>query len=485
MSEIWENSQTWICPDLRPHWCLYEHRSSDGYSLKSSDGQIHLWVSDIAGYALLHFTNRYSVGQVQQRCQRHFGPACPPNLVVRLLQQLMQTGVLAPVEDIGSAQATAKQPVTSSCLQLRPAVEWIEHSDGYWILRNPGTVTHLQVSPVDKAIIEQLDQQSATQLAHRHQRSPSEIRQLVSFLALKSMLQGIDPPAPPKKKFNPLQLLYFKRALLNPDAWLERHVDKLRWIWQRPTFWLLCGFLSFTLVQALAQQPDIATYAQSLIAAYNWSLLLPFGVLAMAVVSVHELAHAFTLKHYGGRVAEMGLLFMCLIPAAYTETSDSYSLRYRHQAALVIGAGILCQIIIGALAFWLWSLSSPSSWFHTASFLLIGASLFTVLLNLNPMAKFDGYHLVSAASGINNLRARSFALYASLLQRKSSPESGSDYWLLLAYAPLSFLYLLLVFSRLALWLGDWVLTHIPALSLMLLSLWLIYYLLLPDPQSKT
>ena len=450
----WDGHQTWLCPELRPHWCLHKHRSGEGYSLRASNGQTHLRLSPMAGYALLHFTNRYSVAQVQRRCQRHFGAACPHDLVVDLLQQLMQAGVLAPVGDSESTNtATASSPSRSS-LQLRPVVEWIEHSEGYWILRNPDTITHLQISPADKVIIEQLGQQSVAQVAHDHQRSAGDLRKLIGFLALKSMLQGIDPPAPQRKKFNPLQLLYFKLALLNPDAWLERHVNRLRWIWQRPTFWLLCSFLSFTVVQALAQRPDIITYAQSLIAAYRWSLLLPFGALAMAVVSVHELAHAFTLKHYGGRVAEMGLLFMCLIPAAYTDTSDSYSLRYRHQATLVIGAGILCQVIIGALAFWLWNLTSSSSWIHTASFLLIGASLFTVLLNLNPMAKLDGYHLASAISGINNLRDRSFALYSSLLQRRPSLESGSDYWLLLAYAPLSFLYLVLVFSRLALWLGG-------------------------------
>jgi multidrug resistance efflux pump len=103
------------------------------------------------------------------------------------------------------------------------------------------------------------------------------------------------------------------------------------------------------------------------------------------------------------------------------------------------------------------------------------AALLTVAINLNPLAKFDGYYLTVALTGINNLRVRSLQFYHNLFQLRSVRERPRDRWILLAYAPLSLLYTILVFGHLLLWLLSWMFTHIPALCLTLLGLWLLYF----------
>jgi putative peptide zinc metalloprotease protein len=195
----------------------------------------------------------------------------------------------------------------------------------------------------------------------------------------------------------------------------------------------------------------------------------------MLVVSIHELGHAFTLKHYGGIVPEIGLLFMCFMPGCYTDTTDSYCLVKRRQRTLVVAAGVLCQLIIWAIALWLWNLSNPDTWLHTTSYLLMVAALFTVALNLNPMSKFDGYYLAVAITGINNLRSRSFQFYSNLFRLKLSPEQISDRLILAAYAPFSFFYILFVFGHLWFGIGDWLLSNIPMTALIIILLWAIYF----------
>jgi hypothetical protein len=103
------------------------------------------------------------------------------------------------------------------------------------------------------------------------------------------------------------------------------------------------------------------------------------------------------------------------------------------------------------------------------------AALFTVAVNLNPLAKFDGYYLAVALSGINNLRERSFKFYANLLRRHPSQEKPRDTLLLATYAPFSLLYTLLVFGSLFALVSDWTLTNIPFWALTLLSVWAIYF----------
>lgn len=467
--------QDWLCPDLRSHWQLKYHPPSASYILQGIPYPQQFPFSAAESRALSGFTGQFTVKQLHQYCQAQLGTDLPPSFIPDLLQKLVQLGVL---ETLNAPPAASVEPPVdppTPSLKLATGLQWIPHAEGYWILRSPEGKHHIQVSPDDKPIIEQIGQSPIAQLAQRHQCSPQYIHHLLSLLATAQMVEGITLPPPKAKKFTPLQLLYYKLPLLNPDAWLTRHIDKLCWVWTSMSWLALCSGLGLTGVVAIGHRLDLLTYGQALLTAYGWSLLLPFALLSMIVISLHELAHAFTLKHYGGAVTEMGLLFMCLMPSAYTDSSDAYCLSSRWQRCWVVAAGVICQIVIGAIAFWLWHLTAVSSGLHTTSYLLLVAALFTVALNLNPFAKFDGYHLAVAASGINNLKDRSFKLYANLIRQRPTQEYGTTAWLLAIYAPLSFVYVVLVFGHLALWLGNLVLTYVPYLGLVLVILWLIYF----------
>ena len=83
---------------------------------------------------------------------------------------------------------------------------------------------------------------------------------------------------------------------------------------------------------------------------------------------------------------------------------------------------------------------------HQISYLLIVAALLTVTINLNLLNRFDGYYLLVAGTGINNLRQKSFDFYVNLLQREEMEEAAETQWVLGAYAPLSILYTVWVLS---------------------------------------
>jgi putative peptide zinc metalloprotease protein len=464
MNSFDAESTDWLCPNLRSHWRLRQAKAYGCWVLQATATAHRLRLQECEVYALRHFTGDLTVGDVQQLCQEKFGDRIPPNFVLRLLAKLVKMGVLVP----DHADAPMRR------VGLKAGVRWSQQWDGQWILGSPDGKHHIQVLPQHKPIVEQIGQMPNAALAQRHGCDPIHVNWLTQMLQ-KQMLEGMELPATTHRKWTPFSLLFIKKPLLNPDRWLARQITILGWVWSAPVLWLLCSFLGLSAVMATAQSVDITFQGQVLIQAYGWRLLLPFGLLSMLVVSLHELAHAFTLKHFGGLVSEMGLLFMCLIPAAYTNSSDSY-LVSRWQRCLVVGAGVLCQIVIAAIAFWVWFSTANSSSIHTGAYLLMVAALFTVALNLNPLAKFDGYYLLAAVTGINNLKGRSFTLYRAWLNRQSSPEVGQQRWILAAYAPLSFLYLLLVFGRLLLWLVSTILTHAPYLTLSLFGLWLIYYI---------
>ncbi len=381
----------------------------------------------------------------------------------------------------GDETTTSPPPAAAESMGrvcLKAGVHWIEHPDGYWLLRNPQDVTFLQVGADDYTLIRQLELLPAPAVMARTGVGAPDLRRLLMLLSATGMLEGTTPvQRSGRPGFHPLQLLFLRVPLWNPDRWLTRYVHLLKWLWTMPTAGVLTLFLTTSWIVGWHEQTQILITGQKLWMTAGGSLLLPFILLCGCVVALHELAHAFTLKHYGGIVPEIGLLVICLLPGCYTDTTDSYCLVRRRQRSLVVGAGILCQLLLAGIALWAWLLLAPGTWLKTTSYLLLGAALLTLAVNLNPLARFDGYYLAVAATGINNLRARSFLLYAHWLSGTPVEECPRDQGLLALYAPASLLYTLLVFGHLLGWVVEWCLIQIPALSLALLLLWGLYQVL--------
>ena len=456
-----------LCPDLTPHWTLKQSPQSGQMVLHARQSSVALPVSATQGYALRYFTGHFTVEQVQEYCHQGLGDRVPPTLVVELLQWLLNCGVLA-------AERTPATDDASVGPRLRATVQWIAHPDGYWLLRNPDHLTYFQVSDRDKVVLDALSHHSPQSLIQAGLTTADTLHYLFRLLRATGMLEGTTPPSRAKQPFNPLHLLSFKLRLFNPDAWLERYIHKLHWIWTAPSFYTLLGLLSSSLIFGLHQRAEIQLTTQQFLTHLTPSIILSFIALSATVVTLHELGHALTLKHYRGVVPEVGLRFIYLMPIAYTNTTDQYGLPKQRQRALVVAAGVVCQVVLAAIAFWIWNSSASGSWLWSGSYLLMMAALFTVALNLNPLAKFDGYYLAVALTGINNLRQRSFQFYSDWLNQRPSPERWRNRLILAAYAPLSLVYILSVFGFLLLRVGNWIFTYIPATGFVLVMVWLLY-----------
>ncbi|MDY6804600.1 MAG: hypothetical protein SXA11_12440 [Cyanobacteriota bacterium] len=477
-------SQNWICPDLTSYWQLGKIPDSDRIILKAKEGNLRAIFTAEQGYALRYFTGKFTVSQIQHKCQQHLPESISPNLITELLEKLVELKVLELGTEPEEIEPEKPTIPPSSGPKLKACVRWIEHPEGYWILRNPEDVKFLQVSAKDKDIIDQIGQRPLGAIAAEFCVAPEHLKRLLQLLTATAMLEGTKPPKPPKKKFSPFSLLFFRIPLFNPDKWLSQNINSIRWLWSKPAAFFLVIFLATATTIGISQRAEILHQGKQLMATFGSSLILVFGLLTALVVTLHELGHAFTLKRYGGIVPEIGLLMIMLMPAAYTNTTDAYCLVRRYQRVLVVAAGVLVQFIIAAISLCLWNWTAPGSWLYTSSYLLMTAALITVALNLNPLARFDGYYLAVALTGINNLRSRAFGFYGKLLTGKPIKEKGSDRLILAIYAPFSLAYIWFVFGFLIWRVFDWSWTNIPTLALTLLVLWGIYFYF-PNFENKS
>ncbi|MFJ5416675.1 HlyD family efflux transporter periplasmic adaptor subunit [Pectobacterium carotovorum] len=298
----------------------------------------------------------------------------------------------------GAPQWVLSDPITGRYFTLTPsAIRLLRH----WPLRQPQQILAaansepglpLRVKELEKLLqfLRQHDLVAASD-AEQRQRYLGKAQAMRTSL-WKSVLH---------------QYLFFRIPLWRPDPvlnrcwpWLQRYGAPFL-IWVFPFVLLLGLFLV---------SRDWVRYTHSFPHLFSLSGMAVFGVSLVFAKFIHELGHAFMAKRAGCRVQSMGVAFIVLFPLFYTDTTDAWKLKDR-QARLLIGAGgILAELMLAVIALLAWALL-PDGPARTAAFMLSSATwLTTLVVNLNPLMRFDGYFLLSDFWRVENLQERAYAL---------------------------------------------------------------------------
>jgi putative peptide zinc metalloprotease protein len=180
------------------------------------------------------------------------------------------------------------------------------------------------------------------------------------------------------------------------------------------------------------------------------------------VKALHELAHAYTVKHWGGEVHEMGVMFLVFVPIPYVDASSSSAFWERYKRVLVGGAGIVMEIFLAALAMLIWAMVEPGPVRSLAFNVIIVGGISTLLFNGNPLLRFDAYYMLSDLLEIPNLASRAtrflgflYQKYLIGLKEVQSPATspGEAPWLAF-YAVASFVYRLFITVRIAMFVAS-------------------------------
>lgn len=265
--------------------------------------------------------------------------------------------------------------------------------------------------------------------------------------------------------------------LVRPDLFLTRTLPHVRWLAAPLTLWIIalmgvCGlFLA-------SRQFDIFlnTFADFL----NWQGALAMAVTLGLVKVLHEFGHAYTAKAFGLRVPTMGVALIVFWPVLYTDTSDAWRLTDRRRRLLVAGAGMMVELAVAGLALLLWNLA-PDGLPRGLLFLLASSTwILSLLVNLNPLMRFDGYFLLSDLWGVHNLEARSHALGRWRLRQalfgSAEPPPEPPQLRLILYAYAIWIY------RLGLYLGIAALVYhlaFKVLGIVLFAIEVSYFVALP------
>jgi len=249
--------------------------------------------------------------------------------------------------------------------------------------------------------------------------------------------------------------LFIRIPLFRPDRFL-----RTTWPWVRPLFELkalrLFRYLGFFGLLLAIQQWD--QFLSTFLYFFSWQGLLFYISALILVKSAHELSHAYIAHKNGCRVASIGVAFLVLFPVLYTDVTDAWKLKNRSQKLSITLAGMAAELHIAMVATFLWAML-PDGVIRSAMFFLATTSWLTSLvMNVSPFMRFDGYFALSDLANMENLQPRAFSIARWKLREwifgfgEMPPEGLSEnkVRLLTLYAFATWLYRLILFIGIAL-----------------------------------
>jgi putative peptide zinc metalloprotease protein len=229
-------------------------------------------------------------------------------------------------------------------------------------------------------------------LARRRQRErASRLATIANFLAIR--LRGFDPD----------------RLL----TWLNRRGG---WLFSLPAaicaLTLIAAALALVASEYDAVRLRLPTF-QAFFAAQNWLWLAA----VMCVTKVlHEFGHGLACKRFGGECHEMGVMLLVFAPCLYCNVSDAWLIPSKWRRSAIGAAGMYVELVLASIATFLWWFSEPGLFHHLCLNVMFVSSVSTLLFNLNPLMRFDGYYILADLLEIPNLRQKA----AAVIQRKAA-----------------------------------------------------------------
>ncbi len=309
-------------------------------------------------------------------------------------------------------------PALRDDLRLLPG-ETLANGAPSWLLFDPVRNSYHRLERRAYERIAKWRVQSVQTYLARNNETEEELKEFVKFLYAQKLTllpPGEDTESfaaqefaskPPLSQIIIHKYLFFRIPLLRPDRFLAAAYPFIKWIYTRPAIiaTIILGLLGLYFT---GRQWD--EFVSTFMHFFTFEGLIYYGLTLAGLKIIHELGHAFTSHHFGSKVPVMGLAFLVMFPILYTDTTNAWELTDRRKRVLIDAAGMLSEIMVACLAIFLWSFLPDGALRSAAFFTATTSWVLSLLVNLNPMMRFDGYYILADGFGIPNLQKDGFAM---------------------------------------------------------------------------
>lgn len=294
------------------------------------------------------------------------------------------------------------------------------NGDRHIVVKDPVSGKYFQLSAYEFSLLKALDGtisiEEAVKKLKREGRyyTSSDAGAVVTKAAQLGLLLGTGFSTarhlqPLKARFKALKnqrrlssMYYLFIPIFDPDAFLGRTLWLFKLLVNRTTAYLAFAAAIGAAGLIIAGLPRMQV---EFLFFFTWQNALLLWVTIALTKLVHEFAHAYTAKHFGLRVPEMGFAFLIFFPCLYCNTTEAWELADRRQRVLIGAAGILAEAALAVVSTYVWYFTSPSLLNSLAFYQVAISFISTVLFNGNPLLKFDGYFILIDVIEMPNLAA--------------------------------------------------------------------------------
>ncbi|MBU0651180.1 hypothetical protein KKC59_04650 [bacterium] len=200
-----------------------------------------------------------------------------------------------------------------------------------------------------------------------------------------------------------MNILFFRLPLFDPDNFLKRIMFLIRAVISPVGAVVWSASVLWGLKLVIDHFAELGEQSQGILAPSNLFLLYTALVFVKAL---HEFGHSFAVRRFGGEVHTMGIMFLLFNPLPYMDATSAWSFQSKWKRVFVGAAGMITEVFVAVCAVFVWANTSPGVVHSLAYNIIFIASVSTLIFNINPLLRFDGYYILSDLLDIPNLHTQ-------------------------------------------------------------------------------
>lgn len=354
---------------------------------------------------------------------------------------------------------------------------------GYWIVKDPVALRYYRLTREQHQVLDSMREPNTLEKIHEdlQRENPSipvklsDVQNLLADLHEKNLLYttrlGQGRPLLDLHKKNTRKeilqtmqnFLFLKLPGWDPEWTLYAIYPFFKWMYSTWAVMMVVTLATAALLLVGVQFEEFQSKLPEFQQFFGWpNLLYMYLVIAGAKV-IHEFGHGLTCKHFGGECHKIGMMLLVFSPTLYCDVSDSWMMKNKWHRIWIGGAGAYIEVFLSSLAVFGWWFSQPGMFNYLCLNLFFVTTVSTVIFNLNPLIRFDGYYMLSDYLEIPNLKQKAdkalmkaFAWYCLGIHMPDDPfaPDRNRHWFIL-YAVASWIYKWVLVLSIALFLYTW------------------------------
>jgi putative peptide zinc metalloprotease protein len=260
-----------------------------------------------------------------------------------------------------------------------------------------------------------------------------------------------------RQRLNPLA---FKVALGNPTKLLNAFAPLFSGLLRPRVAYIWMAIVIVSALFAGSMWNEIYAYSRLNLSTSRMMMMM---WLAYPIAKLlHEMSHGLAVRVWGGEVKEYGVTLLAFFPVPFVDVTAASGFKSKQQRVFVSLIGVMSELFLAVIAFTIWCNVSDGLLREFLFAIMLTCTLSTLLINGNPLMRFDAYYALADQLESPGLAQRSNALLLHIGKRAvlgvkhMNPPSVSkdEHGWLLVYGISALIYKMIVSVLMANWLAE-------------------------------